>query len=274
MDGSVALWQWSDRALSRLARREHVRDVQVDGVAFNVDVWASALHPLGTNFAVAGEGAHVYLLSTDMATFGEGIRRLPVDDVEPNSYALSLAFNHEGDLLAMGTNTGTVYVWHVEEGTLLARIADHAEPIRTLSFSLPSSMYSDHLYVGSDDRTTTVHDVRAIRAKEATSAVTALQGHKGWILRVQAGGDGRVVATSSSDGMVRLWDIGASPVQCVMTVAQTTPIWTVSWRPEAAQASNDATATQLVVPGSQFVTGSDDGTMRLYRNAGAQAQNS
>lgn len=92
MDGSVALWQWSDRALSRLARREHVRDVQVDGVAFNVDVWASALHPLGTNFAVAGEGAHVYLLSTDMATFGEGIRRLPVDDVEPNSYALSLAF--------------------------------------------------------------------------------------------------------------------------------------------------------------------------------------
>lgn len=106
-------------------------------------------------------------------------------------------------MLAMGINTGSVYVWDMASRTQLLRIsgalpaltAEHAEPIRTLNFSAPHTSFSDHLFVGCDDRTTTVHDVQAIRQQYHGHAITALQGHKGWILDVQAGGDGRIVAT-------------------------------------------------------------------------------
>jgi len=55
--------------------------------------------------------------------------------------------------------------------------------------------FSDHLFVGSDDGTTTIYDVRAIRRKLGECAITTLQGHNGWILDVQSAANGRVVAT-------------------------------------------------------------------------------
>lgn len=103
----------------------------------------------------------------------------------------------------MGTNTGSVYIWDMTSRTLLLSIsgtcalltAEHAEPVRALSFAAPHTSFADHLFVGSDDRTTTVHDVQAIRRQFHGHAITALQGHKGWTLDVQTGGDGRIVAT-------------------------------------------------------------------------------
>lgn len=151
----------------------------------------------------------------------------------------------------------------------VAAIADHAQPVRALCFSAPHTAFAHHLFVGSDDRTTTVHDLEGLASSQPPSTVTALQGHQGWILDVQSGGDGRIVATCGSDAAVQLWDLGASPVTNVATFTQTTAIWALAWKPYQSKThEQEALSTQLLDPGSDFATGSDDGFLRRYRNAG------
>lgn len=142
--------------------------------------------------------------------------------------------------------------------------------MRTLHFADAHTAYADHLYVGSDDRTVTVHDVRAMIAGAPSSAITVLAGHLGWVLSLQPGGDGRIVASSAADHTVRLWDMGASPAASVMTLVQAAPIWALAWMPETHSA-DDAVLTPLMAPGRRFATGSEDGIVRLYRHAGAPA---
>lgn len=77
---------------------------------------------------------------------------------------------------------------------------------------------------------------------------------------------------SSTDQTVRLWDLEESPVTCVTILSQTTPIWGVSWHPDTLpQIRENSVSTQMMAPGHQFITASDDGVIRLYRSAGASA---
>ena len=177
--------------------------------------------------------------------------------------------NYDGSLLAIGTSTGTVLLFDVASRAQLAVISDHAQPVRALFFSAPNGSLVNHLFVGSDDRTMTVHDLDGIDATHPPNTITALHGHQGWILDIQSSGDGRVVATCGSDGVVQLWDLGASPVTSVATLTQPSAVWCVSWKPQITKTrEQEAMNPQLLVPGSDFATGGDDGTVRRFRNAG------
>ena len=79
-----------------------------------------------------------------------------------------------------------VLLFDVETRAQIALVCDHAQPVRALYFSAPTSTFSDHLFVGSDDRTTTVHDLQNVRGTRAPSTITALRGHHGWVLDVQS----------------------------------------------------------------------------------------
>lgn len=103
--------------------------------------------------------------------------------------------NADDSLLAVGTNKGDVYVVDVTERVVLVCLTDHSKPVRTVYFAPPTTSYADHLFVGSDDRIVSVHDVRYVRESLQASTITSLQGHTGWILDVQSGGDGRIVAS-------------------------------------------------------------------------------
>lgn len=275
IDGQVALWHW-DGARLALGASAELSTAEVDGVAYGTQAYASALHPSGDVFAAAGDGLAPALFSAAPSTFGHGVARLSIDEGDGDGFAMKLAFvrasthqNHDGTLLALGTSSGTVLLFDVETRAQIALVCDHAQPVRALYFSGPTSTFSDHLFVGSDDRTTTVHDLQNVRATRAPSTITALQGHHGWVLDVQSSGDGRIVATCASDGLVQLWDLAASPVASVATFSQPAPVWALAWKPQAPKsAEQDAVSTQLLAPGSDFVTGGEDGTIRRYRNAG------
>lgn len=276
MDGALTLWHWAeDGTLAKAARCASVKGTACgegeSRATFPVEAWVSALYPDASMFAAAGEGAHVALFSARPHTFGQGVRCLPYDSSYA-SYATCLAFSYEGDLLAMGTNTGVVFVWDVHSGEQIACMTDHSQPVRAITFARPSVAYSNHMFVGSDDRTITVHDVEAIRGRASETTVAALQGHRGWILDVQTGGNGRIIASTSTDHVVRLWDLGTSPVECVLTQTQNTPIWSVAWHPDAMEGTReDVGTTRLMAAGHGFITGSDDGHVRLYRSAGTGA---
>lgn len=61
----------------------------------------------------------------------------------------------------------------------------------------------------------------------------------------------------SADKTIKVWDIGARAA--VSTIQDTGEVWSVSWRPLAP------------APGSAgaFVTGGEDGAVKVWRSAGA-----
>lgn len=268
VDGAVGLWQWEGETLRLVESQASLRKMLFDGLEFGIEAWATALSASGDFFAASGEGAVLSFFSAKCGDFGMGLFSIALG-APADTFVLSLAFNADDSLLAVGTNKGDVYVVDVTERVVLVCLTDHSKPVRTVYFAPPTTSYADHLFVGSDDRIVSVHDVRYVRESLQASTITSLQGHTGWILDVQSGGDGRIVASSSSDGTIRLWDLGASPVACVATLSQTTPVWSLSWLRNEKPEHSKLVSTRLLEPGAMLVAVNDDGTVRLYRNAGA-----
>lgn len=93
MDGRVALWQWNEEhALHCVAQTPSVRDQVVEDEPVRFEAWASALHPDGSLFAAAGEGATIVLFSAAPETFGQALERLPAEGLDTGAYALTLQF--------------------------------------------------------------------------------------------------------------------------------------------------------------------------------------
>lgn len=91
IDGTVALWHWTDGRLVS-THSTTVDKTEVGGAPYGTAAWASALHPLGDVFAVAGEGLALALFSAAPASFGEGIARFAMEDSDREGYAMKLVF--------------------------------------------------------------------------------------------------------------------------------------------------------------------------------------
>ncbi|WFD42310.1 hypothetical protein MPSI1_000952 [Malassezia psittaci] len=232
-------------------------------------IWAAALHPFDDLFVNAGSDPAPTLYSAESDSLGVQLSQIPVDQAEELAFAVNVCFNHDGSLFAIGLNTGTVLLFNTSNQSQLATITEHAQPVRALHFSLPQTSFADMLFVGSDDHSTTVHDLQGIDAMHPPRTITALHGHQGWVLDIQSGGDGRILATCGSDATIQLWDLGASPISTIATFTQSTAVWSLAWKSDTSYLqSQEQISTQLLLPGSNFVTGSDDGVVRRYRNAG------
>ncbi|EPQ28387.1 uncharacterized protein PFL1_04214 [Pseudozyma flocculosa PF-1] len=270
-----------------------------DGVS---EAWSTALHPTLPVFASVGIGARPSLHSASRDDFGSLVAISPPHTAAaaaPDSSSLfgtKLALHAEGSLLAVGTSTGQVFLYALGQGEdgegwsldLLTTYADHALPVRALHFDA-----KDHLVVGCDDLVVTLHDVRAQRrgggdAPSATrlgGTVAALQGHRGWIMDVKScpTAQGRIVATSSTDRTIKLWDLAVTPKSCVCTCTELDEVWCIDWRPTPPlrggqeerggdrsvwTATTASTSTGGLGQGSKFVTGGHDGRVRMYRSAG------
>ena len=147
-------------------------------------------------------------------------------------------------------------------------LTEHSHPVRTVHFTAPGTTYADQLLVGSDDRSVTLHDVKDVGNTRTCTTIASLQGQEGWILDVESSGDGRIVATAASDHQVFLWDLAQTPKMCVAVVSDKKPIWAISWRRDVND-NGELPSTRLLIPGSAFVSGGDDGVIHWYRNAGA-----
>ncbi len=60
----------------------------------------------------------------------------PTSTLEHDDFSVwALAFNPDGSLLVTGTSAGNLYLWRVEDGTLLQKIPAHTDILTTLAFS-------------------------------------------------------------------------------------------------------------------------------------------
>jgi WD40 repeat protein len=211
--------------------RGRVLDAPVTGVAFG---------PNGTVLrASEPDRAVAYSSATGLVAYAgsKGIRVQGTRTfrVIPPSETSSIAFSHDGDLLAAGADDGSVRLWSSRNGKLVRTLLGHRDEVLSVAFS-PNGK---ELLSGSRDGDARIWNL-------SSGAFTLLRGHGGAIFD----------ANFSSDGE---WIVTAGPT--------TAGIWPVATGRLAflLHGPGPVLRAAMFVPNSlRIFTAGDDGTVRTY----------
>ena len=153
------------------------------------------------------------------------------------TWILCLAVSPDGTLLAAGTTTGELRIWHVADASPILTCVGHSDEIRSLAFNPDGQS----IVSGSDDQTVRIWDV-------ATGVCRCIFHNHANIMRAVAfSADGRIVAGASEDQTISLWDSETGRLLHVLQ-DHTDRVRTIAFHP-----------TQSVL-----ASGSDDLTVRLW----------
>jgi len=117
----------------------------------------------------------------------------------PYNYVLGVAFNPDGEFLAVGSmdSQSPVSLWEVDTGRKLRSFIGHSSFVTSVVFSSDGKLLAS----GSNDKTLRLWDVNT--GQEVWSA--SGQWHVDDSVRFSP--DGALLASGSQDGTVRIWDI-------------------------------------------------------------------
>jgi WD40 repeat protein len=110
----------------------------------------------------------------------------------------SLAFSPDNQLLATGTYDGTIQIWTVNNGSLLASMKAGAV-VESLAFSPDGSLLASG--DGYGDNAVELWDLKSFQM------VRSLPGHAHGVDNLVFSPDGQMLASASYDGTVRLWGV-------------------------------------------------------------------
>ncbi|KAJ6107986.1 NACHT and WD40 domain protein [Penicillium sp. IBT 18751x] len=152
----------------------------------------------------------------------------------------SVAFSHDGSLLASGSDDQTVQLWNPTTGSLQLSLEGHVGPVNAVTFSNDGRL----LVSGSDDQT--------VRLWDPYTGVLqhTLNGHLDRVNSVAFSYGGSLLASGSDDQTVRLWDPATGVLQHTLNGHLD--------RVSSVAFSHD---------GSLLASGSDDQTVRLWNPA-------
>jgi WD40 repeat protein len=159
---------------------------------------------------------------------------------------LCLALSSYGDLLAVGTATGEIRLWHVASGLPLKTLRGHPDWVWSVTFSPDGRTLAS----GSDDQTVRLWEVNSGRC------LNTLHGHTNTVSSLAFSSDGRTLASGSDDQTVRLWEVISG--QCLNTLhGHSHWVSSVAFSPD----------------GRTLASGSDDQTVRLWEVISGQCLN-
>jgi WD40 repeat protein/transcriptional regulator with XRE-family HTH domain len=156
---------------------------------------------------------------------------------EAFDFPSSVVLSEDGAVMAAGTSTGDVWLWRMEDRTLLLAVQGHTGAVRGVALSADGQLLAS----GSADGTVRLWETRTGRP------VATLQGHTSGVRSVALSADGRLLASGSGDGTVRLWETGAGRALAILQ-GHTSGVRGVA----------------LSTDGHMLASGSEDGTVRLW----------
>ncbi|KFD55053.1 hypothetical protein M514_03971 [Trichuris suis] len=193
--------------------------------------WGVSLYPDGTKFACGSTNGKVDLYSvendTSLAEYESGGR-----------FVLSSSFTTDGRSLAAGTQDGLIYIFDTETSAMQHSLTGHAKAVRTMEFSQDGVL----LFSGAEDKFLVTHDLR-----EGSKTSFSVSGQNSWITSVAAMPDARHIVTSSTDAIVRVWDVRNRRCSDVLE-GRKSAVWDIS----------------LNLTGDRLVSVDDDGKVMVH----------
>lgn len=144
--------------------------------------------------AATGEGGRILVWNAASGTVVREIQATQgINTVE------SIAFSHDGTMLAAGLVHRDIIVYSVVDGRTIGKLGGHTDAVSGLVFGPDDKVLTSTSW----DRT-----MRQWRIEEVASpsGVTTLKGHRDHVRAVAVSPDGLIIASASEDGDLRFWN--------------------------------------------------------------------
>ncbi|QJW98482.1 WD40 repeat domain-containing protein [Frigoriglobus tundricola] len=192
-----------------------------------------AWNPTDNRLALFGWGDNIHVRGTDP--------QKPVTIWIKSKQPCDIDWSRDGKQLVAGGEDGSVRIWSAD-GTEAERPPVQKDGVRAVAWNPDNKRVA--IGLGWKDGTVRIWDVE--KRREGPQAT----GHGPGIIRLQWSPDGQHLASSSSNGTVKIWDAQLRPVGKPMV--HTTAARTLAWSP-----NND-----------RLATGDDSGTCRIWTSKG------
>ncbi|KAF8294121.1 WD40 repeat-like protein, partial [Clavulina sp. PMI_390] len=152
----------------------------------------------------------------------------------------SVAFSHDGAVLASGSIDHTIQLWDVQSHSPKGDpLRGHSGWVKSVAFSPDGAVLAS----GSYDETIQLWDVQSHSPKG-----NPLRGHNGTVMSVAFSHDGAILASGSYDNTIQLWDVQSHSPKGDPLEGHSNAVWSVAFSPD----------------GAVLASGSDDETIQLW----------
>lgn len=165
----------------------------------------------------------------------------------------SLAVTEDGALAAIGEENGKIRIYDAASGQQQKTLVNHTAPVTALRFTADKSK----LVSVSADKSVRVWNVADGQQVGLVETPAALQA-------VALVGEGKLIATGGADNIIRLWDFAA-------VTAPNKPAEPLKPTKEIPGHGGPVTSLATYGPGAELVSGSQDGTVRVWNVAAGNA---
>ncbi|WP_145435621.1 WD40 domain-containing protein [Lacipirellula limnantheis] len=187
----------------------------------------------------------------------------PEREFPQGEYVHAVAYDQAGQRLAAGGSDGSVHIYRVDTGELLAKLQGHEDAVLSVRFS-PDDRY---LLTSGYDQTARLWDLAT------GQQLQALKGHSWWVWSAEFSPDGQQIVTTGQDGKAIVWrratphsptDGGSAPAA---VAASSAPFEKLT---EFTGHRGPVYAARFSPAGDQVATAGYDGRVLLWRPNEAQ----